>query len=107
MDIGPVLHVDDVLASKVAAMVTRAEPRDYIDVDAALRVRSADELRRLAKQADPEINEVAHDEVKPSAKPSPTGRVGDTTRSRLGVRRTACPGVVRDRNADLGAKEPA
>jgi hypothetical protein len=49
MDIGPILHVDDVLGSKVAAMATRAEPRDYIDVAAALRVRTADELRRLAR----------------------------------------------------------
>ena len=57
MDIGPVLHIDDVLGSKVAAMATRAEPRDYIDVAAALRVRDADELRRLARQADPALSE--------------------------------------------------
>lgn len=57
MDIGPVLHADDVLGSKVAALATRAEPRDYIDAAAALRVRTADELRRLAVQADPEVSE--------------------------------------------------
>jgi len=57
MEIGPVLHIDDVLGSKVAAMATRAEPRDYIDVAAALRVRGADELRRLASQADPAISD--------------------------------------------------
>jgi hypothetical protein len=57
MEIGPILHVDDVLGSKVAALATRAEPRDYIDVAAALRVRSADELRTLARQADPALSE--------------------------------------------------
>lgn len=57
MDIGPVLHVDDVLGSKVATLATRAEPRDYIDVAAALRVRTADELRRLARQADPAVTD--------------------------------------------------
>lgn len=57
MEIGPVLHIDDVLGSKVAAMATRAEPRDYIDVAAALRVRGPDELRRLAKEADPALGE--------------------------------------------------
>jgi predicted nucleotidyltransferase component of viral defense system len=57
MEIGPVLHADDVLGSKVAALATRAEPRDYIDVAAALRVRSAEELRRLAALADPAITQ--------------------------------------------------
>lgn len=57
MDIGPVLHVDDVLGSKVAALVARAEPRDYIDVAAALQTRNADELGRLARQADPAISD--------------------------------------------------
>jgi predicted nucleotidyltransferase component of viral defense system len=36
MDIGPVLHVDDVVAGKMSALFTRAEPRDFLDVDAAL-----------------------------------------------------------------------
>lgn len=57
MEIGPVLHVDDVLGSKMAALATRAEPRDFIDVAAALRVRTADELRRLVGQADPGVTE--------------------------------------------------
>ncbi len=57
MDVGPVLHVDDVLGSKVATLATRAEPRDYIDVAAALRVRTADDLRRLARQADPAVSD--------------------------------------------------
>lgn len=36
MDIGPVLHVDDVVAGKMSALFTRAEPRDFLDIDAAL-----------------------------------------------------------------------
>jgi len=30
MEIGPVLHINDVMGSKVAAMATRAEPRDLL-----------------------------------------------------------------------------
>lgn len=55
MDIGPVLHIDDILGSKVVAMATRAEPRDYIDVAAALRTRAREHLLDLARQADPDI----------------------------------------------------
>ncbi|GGQ60620.1 nucleotidyl transferase AbiEii/AbiGii toxin family protein [Couchioplanes azureus] len=36
MDVGPVMHLDDLVASKVAALVNRREVRDYIDVAAAL-----------------------------------------------------------------------
>jgi hypothetical protein len=36
MAVGPVLHLDDVLGSKVCALATRGEIRDYIDVAAAL-----------------------------------------------------------------------
>jgi predicted nucleotidyltransferase component of viral defense system len=57
MEIGPVLHLDDVLGSKLAAMATRAEPRDYIDVAAALQVRNTDQLLQLARQADPAISD--------------------------------------------------
>lgn len=55
MAIGPVLHLDDVLGSKVAALATRAEPRDYIDVAAALATRSREQLLDLAQTADPDI----------------------------------------------------
>jgi hypothetical protein len=55
MDVGPVLHLDDVVGSKVAAMVTRANARDFIDVAAAhVRYTRAD-LVRLALKADPAI----------------------------------------------------
>ncbi|GAA3449158.1 hypothetical protein GCM10018962_09910 [Dactylosporangium matsuzakiense] len=36
MEIGPVLHADDVVAGKMSALFTRAEPRDFLDVDAAI-----------------------------------------------------------------------
>jgi hypothetical protein len=36
MAVGPVLHLDDLLGSKVCALATRGEIRDYIDVAAAL-----------------------------------------------------------------------
>lgn len=34
MDIGPVLAVADAVANKVCALFSRAEPRDFLDVDA-------------------------------------------------------------------------
>lgn len=34
--LGPVLHPDDAVANKVCALYSRAQARDYIDVDAAL-----------------------------------------------------------------------
>jgi hypothetical protein len=36
LEIGPVLHLDDVIGTKVAALAARAEPRDFIDVAAVL-----------------------------------------------------------------------
>lgn len=52
--IGPVLHPDDAVANKVCALYSRAQARDYIDVDAALRSDrdSGDDLLRLASDHD-------------------------------------------------------
>ncbi|GAA3279840.1 hypothetical protein Dvina_00380 [Dactylosporangium vinaceum] len=36
MEIGSVLHADDVVAGKMSALFTRAEPRDFLDIDAAI-----------------------------------------------------------------------
>ena len=36
LDIGPVLHIDDAVGSKVTAMVGRGLPRDFIDVAGTL-----------------------------------------------------------------------
>jgi hypothetical protein len=54
MDIGPVLHIDDVVAGKMSALYTRAEPRDFLDVDAAIVSGryTRKRLCELAEQAD-------------------------------------------------------
>jgi hypothetical protein len=54
MDIGPVLHVDDVVAGKMSALYTRAEPRDFLDIDAAVNTGryTRTQLCELAEQAD-------------------------------------------------------
>jgi predicted nucleotidyltransferase component of viral defense system len=56
-DIGPVLDLRDVLGSKVAALASRIEPRDYIDTAAALRRYSPDQLIALAKRLDPGLTD--------------------------------------------------
>ncbi len=53
LDIGPVLHLDDAVGSKVTAMVGRGLPRDFIDVAAALARYSREELMMLAFVRDP------------------------------------------------------
>ncbi|MEV0456754.1 nucleotidyl transferase AbiEii/AbiGii toxin family protein [Catellatospora methionotrophica] len=57
MDIGPVLHIEDVLGGKVAALATRAEPRDYIDVAGALRDYRRDQLVEFGLRADPALSD--------------------------------------------------
>ena len=54
MEIGPVLHADDVVAGKMSALYTRAEPRDFLDVDAAITSGryTRERLCELAEQAD-------------------------------------------------------
>lgn len=54
MDVGPVLHVDDVVTGKMSALFTRAEPRDFLDVDAALASGryTREQVLELAEQAD-------------------------------------------------------
>ncbi|MBV1850862.1 nucleotidyl transferase AbiEii/AbiGii toxin family protein [Catellatospora sp. NEAU-YM18] len=55
MDVGPVLHLDDVLGGKVAALAARAEPRDYVDVAGAQRRYDRQQLIELAQRADPTL----------------------------------------------------
>ncbi|GIE96246.1 nucleotidyl transferase AbiEii/AbiGii toxin family protein [Paractinoplanes rishiriensis] len=54
MDVGPVLHMDDVVAGKMSALFTRAEPRDFLDVDAAVMTGyyTRERLLELAGEAD-------------------------------------------------------
>jgi predicted nucleotidyltransferase component of viral defense system len=57
MDVGPVMSIDDLVATKVAALVNRREVRDYIDVAAALRTYSIDQLLALAHEQDPGLED--------------------------------------------------
>ena len=61
MDVGPVMHLDDLVASKVAALVNRREVRDYIDVAAALERYTLKRVLELARALEPglEDDEVA------------------------------------------------
>jgi hypothetical protein len=56
MDVGPVMHLDDLVATKVAALVNRREVRDYIDVAAALSRYPLDRILELAHAADPALD---------------------------------------------------
>lgn len=57
LDIGPVLHIDDLRAWKVAALVARAEPRDFIDVAVFLADHTPDDLLAEARRVDPGIED--------------------------------------------------
>jgi hypothetical protein len=56
MDVGPVMHLDDLVATKVAALVNRREVRDYIDVAAALERYPLKTIMELAHTADPALD---------------------------------------------------
>jgi len=55
MELGPVMHLDDLVATKVAALVNRREVRDYIDVAAALERYPLERILELARAVDPAI----------------------------------------------------
>jgi hypothetical protein len=57
MDVGPVLNLEDVIGGKVCALAGRAEPRDYIDTAAALKLYSVDQVIALARGLDPGLDE--------------------------------------------------
>jgi len=57
MDVGPVLNLEDVIGGKVCALAGRAEPRDYIDTAAALKLYSIDQVIALAHRLDPGLDE--------------------------------------------------
>lgn len=54
MSIGPVVHVDDVAGGKMEALFTRAEARDFIDIDAIVTSGrfTRDRLQELAARRD-------------------------------------------------------
>ena len=57
MDVGPVLSLEDVVGGKVCALAGRAEPRDYIDTAAALKLYSVDDAIGLARRLDPGLDD--------------------------------------------------
>jgi hypothetical protein len=57
MDVGPVLDLEDVIGSKVCALASRVEPRDYVDIAAALEHYTVDQLISLAKRLDPGLED--------------------------------------------------
>jgi hypothetical protein len=54
LSFGPVLHPDDAVANKMCALFGRAQPRDFLDVDAAIQSGrySRERLLELAAAAD-------------------------------------------------------
>ena len=57
MDVGPVLDLEDLAGSKVCALASRVEPRDYIDTAAALRRYSVQQLISFARRLDPGLED--------------------------------------------------
>jgi len=57
MDVGPVLHVEDVIGGKVCALASRAYDRDYVDTAAALARYSADQVIAFARRLDPGLDD--------------------------------------------------
>jgi hypothetical protein len=54
LSVGPVLHPDDAVANKMCALFGRAQPRDFLDVDAAIQSKryTRERLLELAAGAD-------------------------------------------------------
>jgi hypothetical protein len=57
MALGPVLDLADVAAWKTAAIVNRADPRDYVDLAALLNRYTVDQLLDMARKVDPGLEE--------------------------------------------------
>jgi hypothetical protein len=53
MEVGPVLDLEDVVAGKVCALASRAEPRDYV----ALERYSIDQVIDFARRLDPGLDD--------------------------------------------------
>jgi hypothetical protein len=57
MELGPVLDLEDVVGSKVCALASRAEVRDYVDTAAALGRYSVSQLIGFARRLDPGLTD--------------------------------------------------
>jgi hypothetical protein len=53
MDVGPVLDLEDLWGWKISALLSRIEPRDYIDTAAALQLYTVGQLTDIARKLDP------------------------------------------------------
>lgn len=57
MEIGPVVHLDDLVAWKIAAIINRREVRDYVDTAALLGGHDAADLIAMARSVDSGLEE--------------------------------------------------
>src|ERR1700722_3904261 len=57
MEVGPALSLEDVVGGKGCPLAGRAEPRDYIDPAAALRLYSVEDAISLARRLDPGLED--------------------------------------------------
>lgn len=57
MDVGPVLDIEDLAGWKTVALASRAEPRDYVDMAAALVHYTVEQLITFAKRLDPGLED--------------------------------------------------
>ncbi len=57
MSVGPVMHLEDLAAGKVAAMANRADIKDFIDVAALHAIFGPQRLREVAAQIDPGLTD--------------------------------------------------
>jgi len=53
MEIGPVLDLEDVVGGKACALASRVEPRDYVDIAAALERYTVEQITGFARRLDP------------------------------------------------------
>jgi predicted nucleotidyltransferase component of viral defense system len=57
MEIGPVLDLEDVVGGKACALASRVEPRDYVDIAAALERYSREQIVGFARRLDPGLTD--------------------------------------------------
>lgn len=57
MEFGPVLGLEDVVGGKVVALASRAAPRDYLDIAAAMERYSVAQLIGFARRLDPGLTD--------------------------------------------------
>ncbi|MEP7022969.1 MAG: nucleotidyl transferase AbiEii/AbiGii toxin family protein [Actinomycetota bacterium] len=57
MDVGPVLDLEDLAGSKVCALASRVEPRDYVDTAAVLEHYTSDQVISFARRLDPGLED--------------------------------------------------